>query len=171
MLLVLLVIVWGAFLVLLLWWKNINVVECVRRFYGWISQRRKYILVVIAWAACFALITHKIMFGRVGEYWVHVTSTDLALILVLSIFAGAFLAEVERVFFGYIGAMILSVVTLVFIRTIRDFQIWGDMYPDVWSWLLARALGTVFSNLFIAILLSFLGVYVGAILADVIRRS
>lgn len=146
--------------------------ELVLRFYDWASDRRKYILVVIAWAACFALITHKIMFGRIGPpfYTGNLMSTDLVLVFLLSIFAGWFLVGVERVFFGYIGAMILSVLILVFIRTIRDLQIWGEMYLGVWSWLLTRALGIVFTQLFVAILLSFFGVFVGAILTDIIHK-
>lgn len=151
-------------------WMDKNVTEDIRRIHKWMLENRKYILVVAAWAVCFVLISHKILFERIGPpfYIGNLTSTDLALTLVLSIIAGTFLADVERVFFGYIGAVSLSIAILISIRTIRDFQIWGENYPDVWSWLLMRTFGLVFSQLFVAVLLSLFGVFIGGILGDYI---
>lgn len=138
------------------------------------------IAVVMGWAATITLMTIIAEYAkppRAGSY-AHGTTfdaLDLAVILATSLAFGMFLIDLVKIFYGFIGAISLSIVMSVIYSALYDFYVLGlgksfseAGFPGwVWEWVTWFAFFRVFRIIFPAgILLVFIGGIIGGLVSD-----
>ncbi len=160
--------------------------------FKWLKVRRKKIAIMLSWSLGVALITIKsywlvyinnwLYIGpnsyRSGIVWVDIFSTwapalstlDLALMLIISLIAGAILLDIEAVLYSFVAQSFLS---FMFAVIWASFFIWyvlqfgqGQGAVDFWTAIqvmLYYAIKNVFRMAFpLTFLLCFLGAFLGA---------
>lgn len=141
-------------------------------------------LIVVGWSLAVVSITLNVLYvktnPKVPNYLIQeyaLNEVDLLLYFAVSILAGAFLADLDRIFLGYI----LSLFLFVFLTTVISFFFvwfnlgWGEYFLDIpfgWEWIVYYALLRIVRITFpFVLLLSLLGAILGGILADYFRTE
>ena len=135
------------------------------------------ILVVIGWASAIMLLTVRAMYqfnpvhSTTGSF---LNALDLLVLLAVSVAVGIFLADLDRILFGYVGSMVLSILMAFIYSTLFDWFVTGagEVFTEIpfgWEYVcfyaFARILKTMFPS---AMVLTFLGGFVGGIINDTV---
>jgi len=138
--------------------------------------RMRDIVVVIGWAITMTLmtiITEYVKQPRPGYTETYFDALDFAIILATSLVFGIFLVDPEKILYGFIGAISLSIVISVICSTLYDLYVLGlgQYWSHVpgWEWEIVTWLAffRIFRIMFpIAILLIFAGGMMGGIVSE-----
>jgi len=150
----------------------------------WLRENKREIVVVIGWASGVTLILIKIYaLSYIYNPWLRYGSVpldiytgpvfeslDLALLFVVSLFAGWMLVDLDRIFYGYLISMISSFWIAVAYATLYIWNVlgWGTMLSNIafaWEWAFYWAAINMFRAVFpFPIILAFLGGFFGSLL-------
>ena len=161
----------------------------VKNIRGWLEENRREVAVATGWTTAATLILIKIYtvfyiynpWQRSGLvpmdiYKVPIfTSFDLVLWFFVSLIAGMLLIDIDRVFYGYLVSMILSICIALAYATLYIWYVlgWGGMLSTIsfsWEWAVYWAALNMFRVVFpFPIILAFLGGFFGSLLRSWIR--
>lgn len=135
------------------------------------------VLVVIGWASAVMLLTVRAMYqfnparSTTGSF---LNALDLVVLLAVSVVAGIFLADLNRILFGYVGSMVLSILMAFIYSTLFDWFVTGagEVFTEIpfgWEYAFFYAFTRILRTMFpSAMLLAFLGGFVGGIINDIV---
>lgn len=133
------------------------------------------ILVVIGWASAIMLLTVRAAYQfnpRARIIGTFLDAVDLLVLLAVSVVAGIFLADLNRVLFGYMGSTALSILMALIYTSLFDWFVRGtgeylSETPFGWEYVVFYAFAKILRTMFPgAMLLTFLGGFVGGIISD-----
>lgn len=135
------------------------------------------IVMVMAWAltiSIMTMITEYVKTPRPGFIETSFDVLDLAIILAISLVLGILLVDPERILYGFIGAISLSLVISLVCSALYDIHVLelGKYYTDLlpgWEWEIVTWLAffRIFKLMFpVAILVVFAGGMVGGIVSE-----
>lgn len=177
-------------------WMRASFRDYLKRMGRWIKTRKMAILVVLGWSVSVASVTIKsylfvyiqeprlfeegMIYTTMLDWIPRLNGVDYLLIFAIGLISGALLADLERVFYGWIASAFLSFfIPVIF----SSFFIWfslgaGGIFSFVLGWALAievvsyLAFLIVFRMIFpIVPIFSLLAVFVGAFLRGMIQPS
>ena len=135
------------------------------------------ILVVIGWASAIMLLTVRALHQwnpvsrTIGSY---LDAPDLLLLLAVSVVAGIFLADLNRILYGYIGSIALSISIALIYSSVFDWFVigYGEIFSQTrfgWEYAVFYAFAKILRTMFPGVmLLTFLGGFAGGILSDTV---
>jgi len=136
-------------------------------------------IVWIAWAVLISLVTIRTVWkpypgpGEPSLFWVpSFDEVDYALFIVGSVLAGLMLIDLEKIFFGWLKALILSsVITVAYLSFhfwfIKGMQLTFSQDPFGWEYAIYFSILRVFEYMFpLTIVLIFICVFLGGFLSE-----
>lgn len=131
--------------------------------------------VIIGWASTIMLLTVRVLYQFNPEHSIigsYLGLPDLLAILAVSVIAGIFLGDLDRVLLGYVVSIVSSILMALIFTSLFDWffkgaeRVFSDI-PFGWEYVIFFAFSKIIRTMFPgAILLTFVGGFLGGILGD-----
>lgn len=137
----------------------------------------KNISVIIGWAVAITLITVKTAYKSPpmllppSGWGPSFSIVDYVLLLTTSVIVGMILAELETIFWAWIGSVFLSFLMSVIYSSLFNWFVlgWGEVFSDTpwgWEFVCYWTARRLFRITFPSVILLFVGLFFGGILGE-----